>query len=42
VIAAPVSSGTIVATVPGGPSGVSNPFDVIGAGRVYLPLVLCQ
>jgi hypothetical protein len=38
-IAAAVNSGTITATVPGGPAVISNPFDVI-VFRVYLPLVI--
>ncbi len=37
-IAVPVDSGVITATVPGGPTATSNPFDVT-LFRVYLPVV---
>jgi hypothetical protein len=38
-IAAPVTGGTLTATVPNGPAVTSNPFDVISL-KVYLPVVM--
>ena len=41
VITAPVESGVITATIPGGPAVTSNPFDVVKEDfYVYLPVVI--
>jgi len=40
VITTPVCSGTITATIPGGPAVTSNPFDVRADVYVYLPVVI--
>lgn len=39
-IAVPITSDILTATVPEGPWVTSNPFDVIGRFRVYLPFIL--
>jgi hypothetical protein len=39
VITTPVRSGTITATIPGGPTVTSNPFDVRADVYIYLPMI---